>query len=269
VLVNAQAAAHVSTNDSRSEITVAGYQDGRLGIAYAELVPQVTGPGEVWFERVNDRIAFASQKRIFNVAGVMDPSFLILEGDAGKYKNDPIVANYEDAFRTNGAASMSLKDLIQLAKRLEEITHDEKRDVVGGEQQIAVFSDGDLKSFDMNVAAPQYPPAFRFDIVNGMTQKLDANSDAQMFGTAPNVGILIQHADINGGRFDLDRRIVLNSVFQNCTLFYEGRSFTMFDVESNKILANVTLKIGANVLGDDHIVRELTTAYPSLRVVRE
>jgi hypothetical protein len=266
VLLNTYAAAHRPVKTSPSEITVSGYDRGRLGYASTTLYPVILPDGR-WSVRRGDVITnFVSDRAIYHVAGIRDPSLNILNGQPGEYGRDPVVGYYEETRIRDHGRTMTLLDMKQTAEVLEALSSERNPDLIGGDTQIAVFHDGSLKDFKMNVETPDYPIGSAFSIIDGLTMRGPHLPGAGVASIDSGRALVINRAEVEDARVQLDRSVYTNSVFTGCTLVYDATDFAIFDTDSNKV-TNGTLELGPGVSNDDPLVKKILAAYSTIKLV--
>jgi hypothetical protein len=157
---------------------------------------------------------------------------------------DAAIKLYATSLTENGGQSLTLEQMVELAKRLAYYTSQAHREV-GGRNQVAIFKKSQAVSIDQP-AFPEPPrPLFRFSLV--------VDSHFSYFVGCSLVGV--QH--------DLDGNYYIGSEFANSVLTYDGGDVNLGN--TNRVTDSMLL-LGPHAILESEIVRRLTATFSSLRV---
>jgi hypothetical protein len=244
-----------------SQITLSGFDDGRLKIARIDLVPRLGDRGLTYDEK-NESVREVKDTLIYGVAGVPDVAKPILEHPNVFHPTDPILGMYADAIAKDGGKTLSLEQMEQTAKRLEYLTAARFPDVVGGLPEVAVIRDGKAE-----VTAPfdtgQEPPTTPAIIVHvGHPQFNGSGYGITLDG--PGADFVEDGVLSHVGYQQLDHIFFFRTRFDQCVLHYDGSPNFIFD-RSNTVL-NSKLVLYSDVLLDSPGVKQIRADFPDLLI---
>ena len=249
-------------------ITIGGYDNGALWIGQVNLVPTKINGIVARFdpEPAHPVLQKVDKTLVYGVAGYDSEVRSILDNPSSIPDKDPTFAKYSKSMAADSGASLTLNDLKTLAKELETVPAAKHPIEVGGDQQLAVLTNGKISSFDS-------PPANSLNSLGLKTSALLATTyESTYTGGGQNMephtpGVV--NFDF-GDRFKklvfkLDDMAVLNSTFSGCTLFYNGSPVFLFD--NSNVLVDTDLQLGPNVPADLPVVKEFERMYPNVPVI--
>jgi hypothetical protein len=247
-----------------SVITIGGYENGVLWIGQVSLVPTnvngvttfVLQPANPVLQKVGDALGYAT-------AGFDSEVVSILDKPESTSDRDPIFAKYSRSKAADNGASLRISDLETLAKKLETIAATKHSREVGGDQQVAVLTNGKVSAFDS-------PPSSSPDSLGQETVTVQISHDNQFHGGGEVMGPLppkrvgfFFNDYFSKAVVQLDDRVEIYSTFSDCTLFYDGSPLVLFDTNQ---LINTDLQLGPKASLDSPIVKDFQRKYPTVHV---
>jgi len=284
-------------NPSISEITLAGFEDGRAKIEQVDLIPDINGN--------------VSSPKLHKVVEVHDTLTIVLRGvtsiaeEASTHPSSqrpmtPVLEAYAKSKKTGQGRSLSLESMAAFGGELERLTA-EKCKGVGGPIQIAKMTEaGPLRlEFIKDGRASKPTPIPSLEAVaNRITENMngneltgDPNRPNPMIGMAIMdpwsmqaldssrsrrtvfIPIVLESGElplVTGGKFryleqPLDDFAFSNVTFDHCILTYAGSDNSMFG-KSNKIIAS-ELHLANGVDSTSPFVKGLRADFPTLKIV--
>jgi hypothetical protein len=141
-----------STSDYVFEVIVAGYDsDGKPKLKKLVLTPEIAESSNghrywthtVWPEEESS----VEAKLTHLLGGIPNVSIQVLQHPEA-FGTNAVIQKYARAKKDDGGKSLTLDDLAALAHEMKELTKDQFADVVGGDDQIAVLSQGRILKID-------------------------------------------------------------------------------------------------------------------------
>ena len=260
----------VSANSSL--ITIAGYENGKPVIGHIEVVPS-RQRNTTSYTTTNKAIDVASDRLVFKVYGVRDVAMDILDHPEKLQSDRSILGKYRASMHATAGQDLSADELKQLASRLEELTAARYPNIVGREQEIAVFENGKITSFhalnpdEYELTGNEYNRAlignFPHGKMSGKCGERKTSQGVRVDGIGQYL-ILLDEGQFRCLYQPIDKLVVTNSNFDDCLLYYGGDPISYFG--SNNIIANSTLILGPNVSDDSSFVRNFRTLYPDVPI---
>ncbi len=256
---------------SPSEVTLIGYEDGRLKILQVRLEPMPSPlDSSIAYKRTSETETVVG-KALETATGGLDREVrAVLESREGA--TDPILQNYQTSMKHDSGGSPSLDDLRLLANEMVRRAHNFHPGEVGDAKQIAVLSGGQVSSFDEPVR-PQPAKDLRVAGINTdavMRQNMFA---VEVFSRPGHFvqPLLFVHATIEGRDQPctiqpLDNLIFVNSSFSKTCFIYSGSSLSIFD-QSNRLSQSV-LYLSSSVSDDSPFMRRFRRHFPNTAVIR-
>jgi hypothetical protein len=201
-------------------------------------------------------ISNVAEKLVWKLNGMPDVATQILLHPESEPR-DAVFGVYATSLRENGGRSLTVEQMVELAKKLAYCTskvHPE----VGGPNQVAVFT----KSQTVSVDQPTFPepphPLFRFSLV---VDSHFAYSSVVFAKGSP--AVFVRCAWI-GMQHELAGHYYIGSEFANSWLVYDGGIVNLGD--TNRV-TNSVLVIGPHAKADDETVLRLKKAFAWSRVL--
>jgi hypothetical protein len=253
--------ATAQTTPPELQIIVAGYDlDGNPKIGKIDLTLQ-------WFLDTLETtvqeatIANISEGLTWKLNGMPDVAIGLLQHPEMK-PEDPDLSTYKDSVHSNGGSSLTIEQMVALAKRLAYYTALKHREV-GGDNQIAVLTGPHSLKIEQAQFPDPSPPLVNFHLeLQGLfaynVGKLRRVADHSIFISCSFSGMTqIQ---------ELDGNFYINNQFRNTVLTYNGGKVG-FD-KSNRV-SDSTLVVGPLVRPDDVTVRKLAHDFTWASILRE
>jgi 20S proteasome alpha/beta subunit len=169
---------------------------------------------------------------------------------------DAAIRLYATSLAENGGRSLTLEQMVELAKRLAYYTS-KAHSEVGGPNQVAIFK----KSETVSINQPNFPepprPLFRFSLI------VDSHFSYSSVVFAKGSPAVFVRCSWVGMQHDLDGHYYIGSEFRNSVLMYNGGDVNLGD--TNRVTDSV-LVLGPHAILENEVVRHLTAAFSSLRV---
>jgi 20S proteasome alpha/beta subunit len=241
------------TDGYRFQVIVAGYDtDDKLKIGRITFRTDNTSlSSDVEDASISD----VQQQLMWRLNGMPDVAIQILQHPEAGPK-DPAIDLYATSLHENGGRSLTVDQMVQLAKRLAYYTS-KAHPEVGGPNQVAVFKKSQIVSIDQPTFPEPPRPLFRFSLV--------VNShftySSVVFGKG-NTSVFVR-CSWTGMQHELDGHYYIGSRFTNSVLIYDGGDVNIGDTN---LVADSMLLLGPHAIFENEVVRRLTTTFPSLRV---
>jgi hypothetical protein len=258
-------AAGLKRQPTESQITVAGYENGRLELLQAEVVPVVRDGviEDYTIYRDHPAIEIGESSGFVPVfRGTPGTAERILNGTYPSVNNDPILRDFRASLASDKGSSLSLEDLKFIAKRIEVATAKDYPDTVGGQRQIAELSDGEVSSFDQPVAI-EYPPywAVRLELSGGTVK----GARSAVVSKPPFVVLAQRIGARELSAQALDGIFFYKSMFTKCGFTYKGDPNSIFDKSNTVVDSTLTLLPGANP--NSNFVKQIKLDFPALIII--
>jgi 20S proteasome alpha/beta subunit len=212
----------IRVDDYRVQIIVAGYDiDGRAKIGKVSVVTRKMANGSLISENDDPSVDVVEQTLVTRLNGMPDvASNLLLHPES--HPDDPTLNRYAIQLHQDGGASLTVEQLVELAKRLAFYTaaaHPE----VGGPNQIAIFRNSEAVRVEQQ-AFPNPPKStIEFSLIVG--SKLSATaftlSIVPLRLTPGAHGVFIKNEWDNATQ-ELDGNYFIGNTFAGAALVYHG-----------------------------------------------
>lgn len=232
----------------RFQLIVAGYDtDNKLKIGRITLRTNSSLRSEV----EDACISIVEEKLIWKLNGMPDVAEQILQHPEAGPK-DPVLDLYATSLRENGGLSLTVEQMVALAKRLAYYTS-KAHPEVGGLNQVAIFQ----KSQTVSIEQPHFPelprPLFRFSLV----------VDSHFRGTnsvkfVPGVPFIFVRCSFAAMEHELDGHYYIGNDFTDSALTYDGGGT---DLGKTNRVTNSVLLIGPDAIMEDETVWRLIAAF--------
>jgi hypothetical protein len=259
-------AAGISSNVSKSEITVAGYDNnGIIEILQADLNPNIQNGKIEKYDIVRKPTIYVSEASGFVpvIRGHDSIAQLILNGSYPSMDRDPILGYFKTSLASDRGSTLSLEDMEQIAKQIERLTaqHDP---FVGGRQQIAELSAGQVSEFSQPISKPypnQWRLALKIENIGFMGHDLAAlRSNPPFVYLAQNVPIYDMDQPLDGIFFFKSKLI-------HCRLTYKGFPSSILDKSNTVVDSTLTLLPGADP--NSNFVKQIRIDFPTLTIINQ
>lgn len=241
----------------RFQLIVAGYDlDGKLKV------------GKITFRTTNDHGALMSEidegsitnveeKLVWKLNGMPDEAAKVLEHPELGPKDDTALNEYATSLSKDGGESLTIPQMVILAKRLAFYTskvHPE----VGGPDQVAVLEKGSAVRIEQPAFADPPPSILHFSLT------VNSSFRHSSIVWARGAAAIFVRCNWDGMQHELDEHYFVDNVFTNSVLIYDGGVTSLG--ETNRVV-NSVLVVGPHVKPDDQNVRGLIKAFSWSRVV--
>ncbi len=191
------------------------------------------------------------EQLLWMLNGMPDKAEQILQHPEAE-ANDPVLGLYATSLRENGGRSLTVEQMVELAKRLAYYTH-EVHSEVGGPNQVAVFQN----SQTLRIEQPNFPepprPLFRFSLV------VNSHFSYSSVVFAKGVPFIFVRCSFAGMQHDLDGHYYIGSDFTDSVLTYDGGGASLG--KTNQV-TNSVLLIGPNAILEDRTLSDLIATFP-------
>src|SRR6266852_2029088 len=239
----------------RFQLIVAGYdiddkpKIGRIVLSMKD------NRGSLTSEIEDFKLLNVEEKLVSQLNGMPDVAGQILLHPESKPEDAPIKL-YATSLTENGGRSLTLEQMVELAKRLAYYTS-KARAEVGGPNQVAIFKQSQTVSIDQPTFTEPPRPLFRFSLV--VNSHFSYSSVAFAKGSP---AVFVRCSWI-GMQHDLDGHYYIGSEFTNSVLMYDGGDVSLG--ETNQVNDSLLL-LGRHAILESEIVGRLTATFSSLRV---
>jgi len=243
------------TDKYKFQLIVAGYDiDDKLKIGRVELGMK-SDAGSLISGIENVSLLNVEEQLVWQLNGMPDVALHILQHPESK-PDDAAIKLYAASLTENGGRSLTLEQMVELAKRLAHYTSQAHREV-DERYQVAVFK----KSQSVSIDQPTFPepprPLFRFSLI------VDSHFTYSSVVFAKGSPAVFVRCSWVGMQHDLDGHYYIGSEFRNSALMYDGGDVNLGD--TNRVTDSV-LVLGPHAILENEVVRRLTAAFSSLRV---
>jgi 20S proteasome alpha/beta subunit len=220
--------------------------------------------GKIVIQVKNDRGGLISEVEHFSLSNVEER--LVVKLNGMRDVADQILLHPEsksqdaaiNLYAENSGESLTVEQMVELAKRLAFYTSQDHREV-GGPNQVAIFK----KSQTVSIEQPPFPepvrPLLRFSLI------VDSHFSYSSIMFGKGTAIFVRCSWV-GMQHELDGHYYIESDFINSVLKYDGGNVNLGD--TNRVTDSVLL-LGPHAILEDETVRRLTAAFSSLRVAYE
>jgi 20S proteasome alpha/beta subunit len=204
-------------------------------------------------------ITTVEDELLWRLNGMQDVGAEILQNPIVK-PDDPAINLYAKSLHDTRGNSMTIDQMVELAKRLAYYTSKVHREV-GGPNQIAILK----KSQDVVMTQPTFVtprPSLAGDLdvsVNSVFSNIDAarRFTDQVPSTAPIPHVFVRCSWILS-RLTIDATYFVGSVIEDSQLFYDGGPISLGN--TNRVI-NTSLILGPHAKADSPDVKALTKAF--------
>jgi len=207
----------------------------------------------------NGEVVEIKEKLIWRLNGIPEIAARILQHPDTSIK-DEVLDQYAADLRANDGSSLSVDQMVQLAKRLAFYTGKAYPEV-GGPNQFAVLQPSHPMRIEQQVFPEPPKPVIRFSLLVNSTF-VGRNS----FSMPSDVPGIFVRCSFTGMQWKLDDSFFIGTTFTNSVLMYGGGKVNF--AETNKVINSVLL-VGALVRPDTENLKRLSKAFPWVRVVRD
>lgn len=239
----------------RFQLIVAGFdvddkpKIGRIGLHVKEHL------GDLDSEIQDVSLLNVEEKLIWQLSGMPDVAEQILRHPEFK-PQDAVIKLYAASLSEDGGRSLTLEQLVELAKRLAYYSS-EVHPEVGGPNQIAILRKAQTVSIDQPIFSEPPRPLLRFSLI------VDSHFSYSSVMFAKGFPAVFVRCSWTGMQHDLDAHYYIGSQFDRSVLQYDGSDVNLGN--SNRVTGSVLL-LGPHAKRESEAVRRLTAAFPSLRV---
>jgi hypothetical protein len=224
--------------------------------------------GRITLRTENERGSFSSKIEDASISNVENKLVWQLNGMPGVARqillhpesrpNDPVLHEYATSLSENGGKSLTVEQMVDLAKRLAYYTS-QLYPEVGGPNQIAILQ----KRHSLSIEQQKFPepprPLFKFALA------VNSHFTFSSVAWAKGVPVVFVRCSWIGMQRELDGNYFIGNDFKNSFLLYDGGIVNLGD--TNRVIDSV-LVIGPHVKPDDETVRRLAKAFSWSRIVR-
>jgi hypothetical protein len=263
-VANVDEFAGVKPNASKSEITVAGYNNGVIEIHQADLLPIIQdGKIKDYYIvngvtiSVNEKIGFVSVVR-----GISSTAQSLLNCSDLSMGIDPIIGSFRSSVANDRWRSLSIQDMEIIASEVALKTAKTFPGKVGGAQQIAALSNGRVSEFVQPIPATVRIPMTLFSVIDGAEM---SGAGGLFYVGSPQVAIMQGGKFSGGSSSPVDNIFLFRSAFNHCELTYGGSPRTIFDKSNTVVDSTLTLLPGADP--NSNFVKQIRADFPDLNVI--
>jgi 20S proteasome alpha/beta subunit len=202
-------------------------------------------------------ISNVNKKLVWKLGGQPDVAERLLQ-DPDAVEADTALHAYAASLHENDGQSLTVHQMVQLAKRLAYYTA-ERYPSVGGANQIAVIQGGRIAKFEQQAFA-EPPKGLHYALV--VNVEYDDGFDDDL----PPPVLFVRCKWTRMRSLTLDGRYFIGNVFTHSILTYDGGGG---DLGQTNEVNNSGLVIGPDAKQDDEIVRHLAKDFHWLRVLRQ
>lgn len=248
---------------NESEITLVTFESGHLRILTATLVATRYNGSSVYVER-GRQVVEVARPLVSLVRGIGDVAIPILADPLMKTPKSWILDYYREIMAKDHGSSFGIRDMTQIARKLEGLTASRFPIEVGGPVQIATIANGKAE-----VTEP-FPYHFAFDkltpaVLNAVTRSSLTQSYIGVSNANPDTAVLVDESTLKFiKRQPLDNILFFRSIFDHTVFTYDGSPIFYFD-KSNKI-TDCKLILGKDVSPDSPAVLQIRRDFPDLPI---
>lgn len=226
-----------NSSPSVSQLTLVGYENGKLTIVSVDLEPAIK-EGRIQYILTNQQKISPLKDLVWHLGGIDQISFDILYHPEIQAKsNNAILQMFGTSYLRDKGASLTIQDMSKLARLIKDKTSNAHPKEVGGLTQFASLSNGRVDQFDQPLQQSAKFPVRSFIRIGNMTTSQTQNA----IKIDPPLMVLLEGGQIDGGFFKLDDIVVINTLFKNCTLVFDGSTKSLF-APTNR-LVNVSFEV--------------------------
>jgi hypothetical protein len=201
------------------------------------------------------------------LAGMRECAFNILSHPERYWLKYPSVVRYSDS---GNGKSLTVPELLNLAKSLESESVKCNPDTVGGKVETATLENGAISSLDNEVPPgndiDQGKEAPRFGMLIDMAFKTEGPIPSPFpVPVFPHMGTLVIGGTFENVIVKLDDKVVTGASFSKCIFVYGGSPLAVFDGTNN--IVDSTLQLDKGVNPESPFVVELRNTFPGLKIV--
>jgi hypothetical protein len=248
-----------------SQITIATFEQGHLRIA-SETLASKKVDGELSYIIESLKFIEVGDDLAYIVRGIKDVAEPLLDDPTLPTGKSSIIAYYQESVHKDHGRSLDIKDMTQIARKLEALTAAKYPNQVGGFIQIATIEDGKASLTD------PFPTLSPFDelgptLGNSWDGAVVGDSLVGMNAKLNSLVIVVNSSFFNIREQLLDNIFFFNTRFEHVVFKYDGSPITFFD--KTNVLSNCILVLTKNAEPSSPIVVEMKKNFPALIIRRE
>jgi 20S proteasome alpha/beta subunit len=241
-------------NDYRFQLIVAGYDIDRKPKIGTLTLRTKDDDGAFVSDIENASVSNVEEKLSFVMSGMWDVAANILNHPESGPR-EPVFDLYATSIRDNGGRSLTVEQMVELAKRLAHYSSNAHREV-GRPNQVAIIKESGVISIEQ----PFFPELPR----SLFTFSLIVNSHFNYSGvTFAHGWRAVFRCSWVGMQHELDGHYYIGNQFRDSVLMYDGGDVNLGD--TNEVTGSVLL-LGPHAILENEIVRRLTATFSSLQV---
>jgi len=253
----------IRVDDYRVQIIVAGYDlDGRAKIGKISVGTWKQADGPLISRSEDPSIDVVEQKLVNRLNGMPDvASELLVHPES--HPDDPVLNQYSALLHRDAGASLTVEQLVELAKRLAFYTHAIHPEV-GGANQIAIFRNSNVVKIEQQPfpSPPKSLVEFALSVGNKVSSTVPTLSAAPL-AIVPGVhGVFIRN-EWNTAMQELDGNYFIGNTFTGALLVYRGGDVNLG--KSNRVIGS-ELIVGPLVDPKGPTLQRLLKDFPWLGV---
>lgn len=236
------------------DLTIAGYDtDGSPKIGKASVRAELAN-GRINSVAQSPEIKLVKDELVHQTAGMPTLAEALLQHPEGE-PDDPVLAEYANAWQKDRGTSLSIKQMTDLATDLA--TRTAKREpAVGGPNQIAILSNGHVVSVDQ----PKFPDTQTKSTPFGLMRQVGFSGEGSFRRQG---AVICTDCKFEDMHFTLDESYIIATSFTNAVLTYDGGP--MYFDKTNRV-QNCVLVLGPNAKFPTIVVRDLIANFPWSKV---
>ncbi|HXP78665.1 MAG TPA: hypothetical protein VN976_02075 [Verrucomicrobiae bacterium] len=249
-------------DDYRIQIIVAGYDlDGKAKIGKISVGNWRIVEGSFISEREDPSIDVVDQKLVTKLNGMPDVAQeLLLHPEL--HPDDQALNRYAASLRQDGGASLSVEQLVELAKRLALYTHNAHPEV-GGSNQIAIFRDSTSLKIEQQAFANSPKSPIKFALSVGDKIGGDGRTLRAPLEMLPGVHGVFIRCEWTNAMQELDGNYFVRNVFVGAMLVYRGGNVNLGN--SNRVVGSALI-VGPLVNPKGATLQRLLKSFPWSRI---
>lgn len=243
-------------DDYRFQLIVAGFDlDNKPKIGRITLRTK-NDKGSLISEVEDGTISNVEEKLVWSLNGMPDVAAqLLLHPESGP--KDVVLDQYAASVRASSGGSLTVEQIVELAKRLAFYTS-KAHPEVGGPNQIAVLQASHAIRIEQQAFADPPKPLFQFGLV--------VNSGFSYSSVAFSAPVVFVRCNWAGMRQALDGYFFIGNTFTDSVLTYGGGTVNLGNTNQ---VTNSVLLVGPLVRPDDETLVRMSKAFSWSRILRD